>query len=71
MSEFKHVKKPLSYYVLNHWNVYLVVHLRSSIKLHKCWPKKILNIMNKNWGSPIHNGLNLMGIHVNAILEMM
>jgi len=71
MNEFKHVKKPLSCYMFDHWNVYHVVHLRSSIKLHGCWPKKTLNIVNKKWGSPIQNGLNLMGIHVNAILEMM
>jgi len=30
-------------------------------------PKKTLNIVNKSWGSPIHNGLNLMKAHANAI----
>jgi hypothetical protein len=29
--------------------------------------KKTLNIMNRSWGNPIHNGLNLKRIHVNAI----
>jgi len=29
--------------------------------------KKTLNIPNRSWGSPIHNGLNLMKIHANAI----
>jgi len=30
-------------------------------------PKKTLNITNKSWGSPIHNGLNLMRVHANVI----
>jgi hypothetical protein len=30
-------------------------------------PKKTLNILNKSWGSPIHNGLNLTRVHVNTI----
>jgi hypothetical protein len=29
--------------------------------------KKTLNIMKKRWGNPIHNGLDLERIHVNAI----
>jgi hypothetical protein len=29
--------------------------------------KKTLNIMNRSWGNPIHNGLDLRRIHVNAI----
>jgi hypothetical protein len=29
--------------------------------------KKTLNITNKNWGSPVDNGLNLARIHANAI----
>ncbi len=28
--------------------------------------KKTLNIMNRSWGKPIHNGLDLMRIHANA-----
>ncbi len=32
-----------------------------SIKVGKC--KKTFNITNKNWGSPIDNGLNLARIH--------
>ncbi len=30
-------------------------------------PKKTLNISNRSWGSLIHNGLNLMKVHANAI----
>jgi hypothetical protein len=30
-------------------------------------PKKTLNILNISWGSPIHNGLNLMKVHMNTI----
>jgi hypothetical protein len=37
----------------------------SSIKIGE--PKKTLNILNKSWGSPIHNGLNLMRVHANTI----
>jgi hypothetical protein len=37
----------------------------TSIKVSKS--KKTLNIMNKSWGGPIHNGLNLMNIHENVI----
>jgi hypothetical protein len=29
--------------------------------------KKILNIMKKSWGNPIHNGLDFERIHMNAI----
>jgi hypothetical protein len=29
--------------------------------------KKMLNVMNRSWGNPIHNGLDLRRIHVNAI----
>jgi hypothetical protein len=29
--------------------------------------KKALNIMKKSWGNPIHDGLDLERIHVNAI----
>jgi hypothetical protein len=29
--------------------------------------KKTLNFTNKSWGNPIHNGLDLTRIHVNAI----
>jgi hypothetical protein len=36
-----------------------------SIKVGKS--KKRLNILNKNYSSPINNGLNLMKIHVNVI----
>ncbi len=36
-----------------------------SIKVGKS--KKTLNITNKNWGSPVDNGLNLARIHANAI----
>jgi len=39
--------------------------MESPIKIGEL--KKTLNIPNKSWGSPIHNGLNLMKIHVNAI----
>jgi hypothetical protein len=30
-------------------------------------PNKTLNIMNRSWVSPIHNGLNLTRVHMNAI----
>jgi hypothetical protein len=30
-------------------------------------PKETLNIPNRSWVNPIHNGLNLMRVHVNAI----
>jgi len=31
--------------------------------------KKTLNIMNKIWGNPIHNGLDLMRIHAYIIFR--
>jgi hypothetical protein len=30
-------------------------------------PKKTLNIPNRSWGSPIHNGLKLVKVHANTI----
>jgi hypothetical protein len=36
-----------------------------SLKVGKS--KKTLNISNRNWGSPIDNGLDLMMVHANAI----
>jgi hypothetical protein len=41
------------------------MHNEMSIKVGKS--KKTLNITNKNWGSPVDNGLNLTRIHANAI----
>jgi hypothetical protein len=32
-------------------------------------PKKTLSILNINWGSPTHNGLNPTRVHVNAIFR--
>jgi hypothetical protein len=32
--------------------------------------RKTLNFTNKSWGNPIHNGLDLMRIHVNTISKI-
>ncbi len=37
----------------------------STIKINE--PKRTLNIPNRNWGNPIHNGLNLIRVQANAI----
>jgi hypothetical protein len=41
------------------------MHNEMSIQVRKS--KKTLNITNKNWGSPVDNGLNLAKIHANVI----
>jgi hypothetical protein len=45
-----------------------VVCNQMSIKISK--PKKTLNVMDRSWGSPIHNGLNLMIVHVYTIFRI-
>jgi hypothetical protein len=42
-----------------------IMHNEMSIDVGKS--KKTLNIINKNRGSPVDNGLNLARIHANAI----
>jgi len=38
------------------------------VKISK--PKKTLNIMNRSWGNPIHNGLNFARVHVYTIFQI-
>jgi hypothetical protein len=42
-----------------------IVGNESLIEIDKS--KKTLNIINKSWGSPVNNELNLVKIHANAI----
>ncbi len=42
-----------------------IMQSEMSIKVRKS--KERLNIMNRNWGGPIHSGLNLTCIQANVI----